>query len=108
MNNFLIEINSQIFQTIKLAKVYFKNIEFSTIFLSIAFLYILFMRKWRLKKTASFLLLCGLMFILFVRLQALLMTLTVQGEDNFLLGLGQTLFFITLGFIFLYYAVKEE
>lgn len=109
MDSLLYEINTQFYETIVLAKRYFKDIEFTTIFLSVAFLYILFIRKWTLKKTFSFAIISALLFILFVRLEALAFAFFNPQDGNFLVGLGRTLFFITLGFVFFYYAaVKEE
>ncbi len=108
MNEIIFEIKDQIYLTIKLACDFLKDINPSTILLTIAFLYVLFLRKWNAKKIFSFVLIIFLLFILLVRIEALLLANLEAEGANISIGIGRTIFLMAAAAVFIYHAAIKE
>jgi len=108
MKNIVLEIKNQVYETLTLCQEYVKNLNWSTILLVLALLYVFFLRKWELKKILSFILVILLFFILLVRIEAFL-TFTFGAEgSNITIGIGRTIFLIIAAVVFIYHAAIKD
>lgn len=108
MEKILFEIKNQIFETGILISDYLKGVNPSTILLGFALFYAIFMRRWEIKKTISFLVCIFLLFVLLVRIESFLGT-TFGAEGSFFsIGVGRTVFLILAAAIFIYNALIKD
>ncbi len=108
MTNIILEIKNQIYETLVLCQDYLKNLNWTTVLLVLALLFVFFLRRWELKKTFSFLLVILLLFILLVRMEAFLMfTFGADGSDV-AVGIGRTIFLIIAAAVLIYHAAIKE
>ncbi|HAJ56203.1 MAG TPA: hypothetical protein DCL35_00345 [Candidatus Omnitrophica bacterium] len=108
MNNIILEIKEQIYQTITLATDFFKGTDLKTLLLSLGLFYIIFLRKWPLKKIGSFFFTTLLLFILMIRTESFLVTRF--GTDNSMISIGicRVVFVIVTAVVFIYNAAVKE
>ena len=108
MDKIILEIKDQIYETIILCQEYLKNLNWSTVLLILALLFVFFLRKWELKKSFSFVLVILLLFILLVRIEAFLVfSLDIEGS-NITVGIGRTIFLIIAAVVLIYHAVIKD
>jgi MFS superfamily sulfate permease-like transporter len=104
----ILEIKNQIYETIVLCQEYLKNLNWSTVLLVLALLFVFFLRKWELKKILSFFLVILLFFILLVRIEAFLVFTFGAEGSNITVGIGRTIFLIIAAVVFIYHAAIKE
>ena len=108
VDKIILEIKDQIYETIILCQEYLKNLNWSTVLLILALLFVFFLRKWELKKSFSFVLVILLLFILLVRIEAFLVfSLDIEGS-NITVGIGRTIFLIIAAVVLIYHAVIKD
>ncbi|OIO36084.1 MAG: hypothetical protein AUJ74_03695 [Candidatus Omnitrophica bacterium CG1_02_44_16] len=108
MENIILEAKNQIYETLTLCQEYLKNLNWSTVLLVFALLFVFFLRKWELKKTFSFLLVILLLFILLVRVEAFLMSAFGAEGSDITIGIGRTVFLIIAAIVLVYHAAIKE
>lgn len=108
MTNIILEIKDQIYETIVLCQDYLKNLNWTTVLMVLALLFVFFLRKWELKKTFSFILVILLLFILLVRIEAFLVFTFGAEGSNITVGIGRTIFLIIAAVVLIYHAAIKE
>jgi hypothetical protein len=108
MDNIFFEIKNQLYETAVLVVAFCKTINpyvAGAVFLA---LYLLVFRKWLFRKILSFCLTIFLLFILFVRINNILVTTLAQDPSSFTVGIFHTVSLIIAGIILLYYAAVKQ
>jgi len=108
MTKIILEIKNQVYETLVLCQDYLKNLNWSTILLVLALLFVFFLRKWELRKIFSFLLVILLLFILLVRIEAFLVFTFGAEGSNMIVGIGRTIFLIIAAVVLIYHAAIKE
>ncbi len=108
MDDIIFEIKDQIYYTGSLAADFFKDVNLSTALLGLGLFYIIFLRRWQLKKIASFFLIIFLLFILMIRIEAFLVTTFGAEGSSISIGIGRTIFLIIAVVVFIYNAAVKE
>jgi len=108
MENIILEAKNQIYETLTLCQEYLKNLNWSTVLLVFALLFVFFLRKWELKKTFSFLFVILLLLILLVRVEAFLMSAFGAEGSDITIGIGRTVFLIIAAIVLVYHAAIKE
>jgi|GEM_PF-958707 len=109
MDGIILEINQQLVLTVDLLKNFLKDVNMSTVFLSLILLYALFLHRWNFEKILSFLVVMFLLFVLFVRADFFLKTILGTSEEaSMIFGLEHIVFGLVAGVIFLYHAAIKS
>lgn len=91
-----------------LCAAYLKGLHWSTILLTLAFMYVFFLRKWSLKKIASFFVVMLILFITMVRFENFLKLAVGEEGSFFTIGVVRTVFVIVTAIVLLYHAAVKE
>jgi len=108
VDKFFAVIFEQISYTAQLINTFFKGINITTLLLSIAVIYVIFLRKWMLRKIISFSSVLFLFFILLVRVEAYLTATFGAESSQTSIGISRTVFLIIASVVLIYNtAIKD-
>ena len=108
MDKIIFGIENQIYETLVLCKNFFKEINLTTFFLVLAFLFILFIRKWAFKKILSCFLTLFFLLIFYVRLAGFLNTVLDAETKTFVMPILGTISIIIAAVVFIYHAAIKQ
>ena len=108
MNKILFEIKSQLYETAVLVVGFCKNINPYVAGAVLLALYLVVFRKWMFNKILSFCLTIFLLFVLYVRMENVLLVTFAQEASSFTVGVFRTVSCIVAGMILLYYAAVKQ
>ena len=108
MDKIIFGIENQIYETLVLCKSFFKEINLTTFFLVLVFLFILFIRKWAFKKTLSCFLTLFFLLIFYVRLAAYLNAVLDTETKTFVIPILGTISIIIAAVVFIYHAAIKQ
>ncbi|MFH1690961.1 MAG: hypothetical protein ABIC68_00105 [Candidatus Omnitrophota bacterium] len=108
MEQLILEIKTQIYDTFILCKNYLGNLDLKVVGVSIVLFYFLLMRKWEAKKTFSFTFLALLLFVILVRLEnSLLLKFGAEGS-HMGIGVSRIVFFVIIAIIYIYQVALKD
>lgn len=108
MDKVLFEIKNFIYVTIMLVKDFFRGTNLLTVLAVLIILYAFFFRRWLFKKTCSFFLTIGLIFVFYLHINNFFARLLTPENASIPLGILQTVAGIVFIMVFLYYATVKE
>lgn len=108
MEQIILEIKNQIYETIILCKNFFNGFDMKILIVSIAGFYFIFMRKWEIKKVFSCIFTMLLFFIILVRIEAYLQQTFGAEGSNIAIGIGRIIFLIIAAVVYIYRAAIKD
>jgi Na+-transporting NADH:ubiquinone oxidoreductase subunit NqrB len=108
MDKIFFEIKNQLYETAQLVVEFCKTINPYVAGAVVLALYLLVFRRWMFRKILSFCLTIFLLFVLFVRIDNILLTNFGQDPSSFSVGVFRTVSIIIAGIILLYYAAVKQ
>ena len=108
MENIIFDLKNEIYRTMMMCQDYLKTVNWGTTLMILVILYILFLRKWTLKKNLSFMLIMALLFVLLVRSEAFLKATFGAEDSNLAIAVGKIIFLIIAAVVLIYNAAIKE